>query len=226
MPKAQGLGKDVTRAMIADELDEEGSEPRDIAPTPVTPTYESPPPVHAAPPAAAAPFDMQAFAQILAGALAHGQAATAETIKGALAQATTMARAPIPENQVAPGISVYSHPDGDAAHPRTELRCPMYLGVYDEAGTAKAAFEYHADTLMELERVGLNRVAPGTYRVERNDNVIGVMQAVQHTDSLGQPTRMILAFPESWLATDQFHQLPSLKNVLSQVLEREPATAA
>lgn len=198
MPKVDGLDKSIRVAMLKDELDPD-AEPRDITPAP---------PVTA--PAPAAPFDMQAFAQMLAGAIAAGGTANAETIKAALADATTMARQPIPENQIDPGISVYSHPDGDLKTPRTALRCPMFLGVYDEEGKTQPAFEIPEATSTEQERCLLNALTPGEIRVERNDGVSGICRVVEKRDDLGQATRLVIAVPQTWLHKDQQAAMPAL----------------
>jgi hypothetical protein len=216
MPKVDGLSKEQRKALMADASDD--AEPIDL-PEPVKAT-----PV--VPVAAAAPTDMAALIQMLASAMNQNGQTQATAIKEALADATAMARTPIPENQVAPGVSVYGHPDGDVRHPRTKLKCPMFLSVYDENRKAVGAFEYHPDTLTEWERVHLNKLEPGSFWVERNDGTRAIALVVEQKDDLGQPIRMLLAVPQGWLAKDQFAQMPSLKSFLTQLLEREPATAA
>ena len=167
----------------------------------------------------------QALIAALVTGLTQANAGTAAAIKDALSSATTMAREPIPENKQAPGISVYSHPDGDLKTPRTALKCPMFLSVYDENRKAAGAFEYHQDTLTEHERVTLNLVQPGEYWIERADGERGICLVVVQKDSLGQPIRQLIAFPQGWLATDQFAQMPNLKSLLTQLLEPQTAAA-
>lgn len=128
-----------------------------------------------------------------------------------------MARAPIPENQVDPGVSVYAHPLGDQKHPRTVLRCPMFLGVYDEDGKILPAFEYLEGTLTENERVGLNALQSGTFRVERNDGEVGIVRVQERTDDLGEPIRLVIAVPFLWLQKEFFQQVPSLISLLKQM---------
>ena len=171
-------------------------------------------------------MDMAALVQMLAAALNQSGATQAQAIKDALSNAASMARTPIPENQVAPGVSVYSHPEGDAKRARTELDCPTFLGVYDENKKAAGAFEYHPDTLKEIERVKLNAVPEGHYWVERADEARGVCLVIVQRDDLGQPIRKLFAVPQGWLAKDSFAQMPNLKSFLAQLLERETATAA
>lgn len=206
MPKVDGLDKSIRVAMLADELSD-GADPTDIPiVTPVTPTPA--PPVAAAPPVAS--MDTAALIQLLASTLNQSGVTQAQAIKDALADATTMAREPIPENKVAPGVSVYSHPEGDLAHPRTPLRCPMFLGVYDEDGKATPAFEIFQDTSTEAERQLLNRLEPGEIRVERNDGVSAICRVVEKRDDLGQPLRLVIAVPQTWLHKDQQQAMPAL----------------
>lgn len=214
MPKANGNDKATRAAMLSDALADDGTEPVDIAPTPVPPSYAPVAPAVVAP---AVPADMSALIQMLAAALNQNGAQTAEAIKTALADAAVMAREPIPENKVAPGVSVYSKPAGDLKDPRTKLRCPMFLGVYDEEGRATAAFEIDEDTSTEPERVLLNTLTPGVVTVERNDGMTGACRVVQHTDDLGQPIRLVIAVPQTWLAKDQQHQMPALPKFLMQL---------
>lgn len=227
MAKATGVGADVRKAMLADEMNPE-ADPRDIAPTPVPPSYETPAaPASAAVPVAPAP-DMAALVQILAAALNQNTTNQAQTLRDAMQDAGNAARTPIPETFKSggyPEISVYSHPDGDLAHPRTALRCPMFLGVYDEDGKVIPAFEYIEGTTTERERVGLNRLTNGTYRVERNDGVEGLIRVHEKLDDLGAPIRLTVAVPFTWLQKEAFQQMPSLKRMLDQMLAAETVAA-
>lgn len=213
MPKMDGLDKSIRIAMLKDELSD-GAEPTDIPITPAPLPVAEPAPL--VPPAVAA-METAALIQMLAAALNQNGLAQATAIKDALASATTMARTPIPENQVDPGISVYSAPGGDQAQPRTELRCPMFLGVYDEDGKVIPAFEIFEDTCTEKERVLLNQVKPGTYRVTRNDEEEADWMVAEKIDGLGQPIRLVIAVPFTWLHKDQFQQMPSQTRFLQQL---------
>lgn len=224
MPKAKGVGDNAIAAMIQDEMDPEGSEPRDVAPTPAKQEYVvETPPAAVAPPAPSA--DMAALVQMLAAAMQQSGLSTAQAIKDGLADATTMAREPIPENKQDPGKSVYSHPDGDLKRARTKLRCPMYLGVYDEDGKIIPAFEYLEGTTTERERVALNRLTEGAYQVERNDAEVGIVRVQEKVDGLGQPMRLVIAAPFTWLQKEGFAQMPSLIRMLDQMLTAQTAAA-
>ena len=212
MPKAAGNEKSVRAAMLSDALDE-GAEPVDIAPTPAPPAYVPEP----APPVAPTVSE-SALMQMLVTALTQSGAIQADAIKTALSDAAVMAREPIPENKVSPGISVYSHPLGDQKRPRTKLLCPMFIGAYDEHGAVTPVFEYHEQTLTEIERTGLNQLAVGAYPLERNDGITAVCRVVEYADDLGRPTKRVLAMPQGWLAKDQFAQVPGLPQTLTQLL--------
>lgn len=226
MPKATGLTPEQRKALIADQIDPE-DEPRDIAPTPAPPSYATEPVVEPVAAPSAAPPDMAALVQMLAAALQQSGANTAQAIKDGLADATTMARTPIPEGTDAtnPRKSVYAHPLGDSAHPRTVLRAPMFLGVYDEDGKVIPAFEYIEGTTTERERVGLNRLTSGSYRVERNDGVEGLVRVQEKLDDLGAPIRVTVAVPFTWLQQEAFQQMPSLVRMLDQMLAAEAVAA-
>jgi len=213
MPKANGLTREQRQALMADSSDDV-TEPQDIAPEPVPPSYQPEPAVLPAPVSA---LDPTALIQMLTAALQQSGTTTAQAIRDGLAQATTLAREPIPENKIAPGFSVYAHPLGDQAHPRTKLRCPMFLGVYDERGRAVSVFEIFQDTCTELERTQLNLLTPGSTMVTRNDGQSAFWKIVEEKDALNQVTRMIIAVPTTWLAADQQAQMPGQPQFLQQL---------
>lgn len=228
MPKAQGLSAATRAAMLAEELgdgDGEVAEP-DLGgyipdphiletPPPAPPPPPTPPP---APPPTVAGLDMAAFAALLAGAIGQSGVATAQAIKEGLTDATAMAREPIPENKISPGHSVYAHPDGDQKHPRTLLRCPMFLGIYDDKGEALGAFELEPGTLTEWEREKLNGLRPGVYQgIERNNGDRGLWRVVEKHNDNGEPQSLIVAVPPTWLSRDEFQYMPTLRNALTQL---------
>jgi len=180
------------------------------------------------PAASATPMGLGADgAGLIAGliaALKDNASAQTDAMKDALAQAATMAREQIPENKVSPGFSVYSHPLGDKAKPRTQLRCPMFLGVYNEDGKVMPAFEYEPQTLTEKERVLLNELRPGARPgIERNDGQTALWRVAEQADANGQAIRMVIAVPEPWLGKDQFHTMPRLTDALQQLIAAQEA---
>ena len=214
--KAKGNGVSVRNAMLADELSEDGAEPVEIEQPESGGYVADVAPVTAQP--LPAGFDMAAFAALLANAMGQSGQATAEAIKTGLAEATTMAREPIPENKVAPGFSVYSQPEGDRAKPRTKLHCPMFLGVFDsETGRTDAAFEIFEDTCTEEERRMLNQLVPGSFLVERNDGATANVVVAARKDDRGVINRQIIGFPTMWLSKDEQAQMPSQKKILQQL---------
>lgn len=211
--KAKGNGITVRSAMLADALND--GEPTEIE-QPEEGGYEAPP---VPTPPVPVPADMAGLIAMLASALNQNGAQTAEAIKSALSDASALARSPIPEgtDHSNPKVSVYSHPEGDATHPRTKLTAPMFLGIYNQQGQTVPAFEIHEDTTTEPERVLLNRLTPGAILVERNDGTQAQCRVVDFTDDLGQPIRRVIAVPETWLAKEWQAQMPSLKNLLTQL---------
>ena len=137
-------------------------------------------------------------------------------IQGGLSNAAAMARDPIPENKTIPGYSVYAHPLGEAHN--TKLRCPMFLGIYDEEGKCKPAFEIYEDTCTEKERVALNEVRPGLYPgIERNDGTTATWRVVQQSDDNGVPVRLVIAVPQTWLSQSEYQHMPGQPNYLRQL---------
>lgn len=222
MPKSDGLDAKVRKAMLADETDPE-SEPRDIAPTPI-PNSHTPEPVPVVAAPVAPQVDVTQLIQMLAAAMQQSGANTAQAIKDGLADGMSLARDPIPENKIAPGFSVYAHPEGDQRRPRTKLRCPMYLGAYNEYGHAIGVFEIFQDTCKESERVMLNQLTPGDFTVYRNDDKHAIWKVVEEKDSLGQVTRLVIAVPTGWLSKEEQAQMPSQTRFLKQLTA--PAEAA
>lgn len=209
MPKVPGLSAEQRKALVQDQMSDDDVEPIDLP----AQAWPSPPPTANVPVAAALPnTDAAALIQMLVQALQQSGADTAQAIRDGLASATSMAREPIPENKVAPGFSVYAHPDGDQTTERTKLRCPMFLGIYDETGKATPAFEIFHDTCTEKERVALNQVRAGAFMVERNDGRSALWRVVEQMDDLGQPVRVVIAVPATWLSKDEQAQMPAQFN--------------
>jgi hypothetical protein len=164
--------------------------------------------------------DAASLVAALVAALQQSNVTQAESIKAAV----TLARAPIPENAAGNGMSVYAHPLGDNAQPRTPLACSMFLGVYNQEGVATAAYEYEAARLTEEERVLLNQITPGVRpRIQRSDGMRAMWRVVDQLDSNGQPIRRIIAVPETWLSKEQFHQMPQLTDGLKQLIAAQAA---
>jgi hypothetical protein len=118
-----------------------------------------------------------------------------------------------------PAKSVYSHADGDEAHPRTKFRCPMFMGVVDGKGITTPAFEIFQDVCTEAERIAYNALVPGKYRVQRNDGAEANWHVVEEQDDLGETIRVIVAVPLPWLKKDAQAQMPSQKSFLKQLTE-------
>jgi hypothetical protein len=216
---SKGLSAEQRKAMLDEETGDGDGEVEIVEPPDPTPTpsrSDPPPqPAEVPPPPTPPPPDVNQLIQ----ALVTG-------IQGGLSNAASMARTPIPEVEVDSGHSVYSHPDGDLKTPRTKLRCKMFLGIYDEHGIAKPAFEIFEDTCTEVERVELKKLVPGVYPgIERNDGVKALWRVVQSNDDNGQPTRLVIAVPQMWLSQEQFQQMPGQLNFLRQLNGTRVTTA-
>jgi hypothetical protein len=205
-----GLTREQRAALMADSAD--GSDPIDLGevkPPPVAKATVLPP---EPPPAAPAPSsDMLTLVRALTEAMTQSSRESAQA-----------ARHPLPETYLDGGFpekSVFSHPDGDLAHPRTVLKCPMWMGIYSDTGETKAAFEILEAACSEKERVLLNQLTPGSFRVERNDGVSAQWKVVQQNDDLGEPIRLVIAMPARWLTKEQQAQVPGQPNFLRQLTQ-------
>ena len=161
----KGLSSHTVKSMLAEEMGDGDGEVNVHDTTAASATAGPRRPAHRihhrppTPPPAAMSVDMQALVTALITGITQGNVEAAKAV-----------RDPIPENKTIAGHSVYSHPDGEAFN--TKLRCPMFLGVYDEQGKARAAFEIFEGTCTEADRVELNKLQPGVYPgIERNDGV-------------------------------------------------------
>ncbi len=202
------------KAMIADSLDPD-AEPIDLPESAHVPDPVVVPPVVSA---AVPPLggDAAGLIAALVAALQQSNAGTADAIREGLTANAAMARNPIAEtylNGGYPAKSVFSHKDGDLAHPRTKLRCPMFLGVYTEHGQVVPAFEIYEDVCTEQERVLCNDLQPGSFDVERNDGQSAKWQIVEQKDAHGEITRLVIAVPQMWLSKDQQAQMPPMLRV-------------
>ena len=219
----------VRAAMLAQELSDDGEavdlplppEDRrhpDEIPPPEAPVIAEPaiePPV----PVPAPQMDTTTVGAIMQLLAASGKI-SAEAIRQALSDQAVLSRNPIAETYLSggyPGRSVYSHPDGDDQHPRTVLRCPMFLGIYESSGAATPAFEIVGASCSEPERVALNALTPGAYRIERNDGKVAIWRVVQQMDDLGEPIRLVIAVPPGWLSKAEQAQMPSQRRFLEQL---------
>lgn len=127
----------------------------------------------------------------------------------------------MPENKQAPGISVYSYPEGDLAHPKPDLKCKMYW----------IGYELNTDTLTPVEVDLLNRVQPGEFRVTKTDGTaIPFKVAAKYGDRIDTATdRPELRELSIWFpckAADQKQNHASMSQYLQQVLgDRIPTNA-
>jgi hypothetical protein len=140
----------------------------------------------------------QGQAEMIAALLKGQTVSTAEAVKAA--------RTKRPESYLGdfpfPGMSHFS-PTGEKLPP---LRCESFLGYWDEdengqltiyAGYPYVADEYGGCTLEE--RTLLNNLEAGVYRAKRRDGMEGIIRVQIKHDIDGQPTRLVVAPPKTWL---------------------------
>lgn len=89
---------------------------------------------------------------------------SATDLAKAVAEGASKARKP--ENAEHPGISVYSHPEGERDRPKDKLKCKMFIG----GGPLEEG------TLTPKEIEALNRMTPGHYRIRKSDDSETVLE--------------------------------------------------
>lgn len=162
-------------------------------------------------------IDIQGIVAAVVAAMAQSGTNQADAIASALKEAVAGAREPIPENKVAPQVSVFN-PAGDRDHPRPGLECPSFLGVYDDDGKIAPAFEIIDSNCTVKEQELLNQVREGEFLVERNDGVRGIVKVQVRRDLNGKAARKVLAVPHGWFGRDQFAQVPSQVRLCEQLI--------
>lgn len=202
------MAKSLSKALVDDALN---NEEQDLA-EPAVATTEAP---KRAP--AAQGLDIQGIVAAVVAAMQANGASQADAIASALKEAVAGAREPIPENKVAPQVSVFN-PEGDRDHPRPGLECPTFLGVYDDDGKIAPAFEMVEANCTVKEQELLNVVGQGEYLVTRMDGVKGLVKVQVRKDLNGKPSRKVLAVPHGWLGRDQYQQLPSQVSLCEQIV--------
>lgn len=113
---------------------------------------------------------------------------TAEALREILAaNATSVQKAMRPENDTHPGISAFSHPDGDHAHPKPPLPFEFYFNQYP--------VHKFPETETWDEWALAAQVVPGTYTVIRNDLSKMTVEVKGERNADGQITKMEVIFP-------------------------------
>ena len=118
----------------------------------------------------------------------------------------------MPENKQAPGISVYSYPEGDLKHPKPALKCKMFW----------VGYELNTDTLKPVEIDLLNKLSAGEFRVMKSDStVIPFRVSAKHNDRF-QLEELSVWFP---CKGDHRHNHGSMISYLQQALGEHIPTA-
>ena len=134
--------------------------------------------------------------------------------------AQAMRRALHPENEQHPGISVFSHPEGDQKHPKEPLVCEMFWVGYPEM----------AETLTVEESRLLNLLAAKTqlagnksYSVTRTDGSPMKVDVTCEADHTGALRKLEIFFP---CRGEAKNNLPSKASMLREMLGELSATEA
>lgn len=105
-----------------------------------------------------------------------------------------------PSNKTHPAISVFSHPEGDRARPRAELKCEMFWVGYP--------IDLDTTTVAELEL--LNQAEPGVYKFMRSDRTLDTLTIDSDRTPDGRISKLMFTFP----VTERRETLPSMVDML------------
>lgn len=109
-------------------------------------------------------------------------------------------RAANPSNKTHPGISVFSHPEGDRARPRTPFKCEMFWVGYP--------LDLDTTTVEEIEL--LNLAEPGTYSFKRSDRSTETLTITGERAPDGRIEKLLFTFP----VRENRETLPSMEDML------------
>ena len=119
----------------------------------------------------------------------------------------------MPENKQAPGISVYSYPEGEMARPKAEFKCKKVYWI---------GYDMTTETLTPHEIDLVNRLEPGDYRVTKSDGtVIPFKVTAKHNDRF-QLEELAVWFPSKG---EHRHNHGSMVSYIQQALGEKIPTA-
>lgn len=119
------------------------------------------------------PLDADALAEILDR--------TQKTAAGAMQKALR------PENDTHPGLSVYSHPEGDRSKPKPPLPFELFWNNYP--------VHKYPETESWREWELLAQLTPGEYTVLRKDGTRMTVSVAGERDADGKVTKLMVTFP-------------------------------
>lgn len=153
------------------------------------------------------PADVLELAQ-LRSAQAVQSAADAQT-----ATAKAMQKAMRPENETHPGISCFSYPEGDQAHPKAPLPFEVFIDTYPASKWPETEHWREWELMAQLQ--------PGEFTIMRKDGIPMRVTVSGERDVNGKLKKVVVDLPKD---KDERKQVPP-KIVLLQQLVRhgEPA---
>lgn len=153
------------------------------------------------------PDDVLEIAQVQAAAATQA-AATAQT-----ATAKAMQKAMRPENETHPGISCFSYPEGDRAHPKPPLPFEVYLDTYPASKWPETEHWREWELMAQLQ--------PGEFTIMRKDGIPMRVTVSGERDVNGQLKKVVVDLPKD---KDERKQVPPKIVLLSQLVRHtEPA---
>ena len=136
---------------------------------------------------------------------------TPEVLKDILSHnATAVQKAMRPENDTHPGFSVFSHPDGDQAHPKATLPFECFINGYPVHQFPET------ETWAEWELY--HQLQPGEYTVIRKDGTPMAVTVKGERDANGNLTKVLVEFP---IQRSERELVPPKSVLLYQLIHNE-----
>ena len=130
----------------------------------------------------------------------------------------TLRQIVIPENKVHPGVSVFSHPEGDLKQPKPALGYELLWNGYPVHQFPET------ETWDEWAACGqLAPLVPGEYTVLRNDLSKMAVAVTGEKDADGKPTKILVTHPQTREDKDK---VPSKDIVVYQMQHQDNLKAA
>ena len=163
-------------------------------------------------------FDMKQFAEMLGLAIQQGTAGAIEATKPRVVSR---------EDHEYENKSAFN-PEGELKRPRPGLRCEMFWGVLaeDESKPPIPLYEIEAEQTTYDEQVLLNQVREQRGIFEMNDGSKQPFEVYEQKDRLTKQTlKLIIAFPKVQFEKANRNQVPGVKRLAKELVERQSQVA-
>jgi hypothetical protein len=176
------------------------------------------PPLPATAPMLPPGFDMKQFADMLGLAIQQGTAGAIEATKPRVVSR---------EDHEYENKSAFN-PEGELKRPRPGLRCEMFWGVLSDDDTKPPIPLYEIESAQTTydEQILLNQVREQRGEMEMNDGTRVPVEVYEQKDRLTKKTqKLVIAFPKVQFEKAQRNQVPGVKKLAKELIERQAQVA-